>query len=226
MTLSPTAHADALLLWDYLRMHHAPRPCSVAIALGSHDLTVADTTADLYSRDMAPLVVMTGATSPTSAARMPLGEAVHYRRRALELGVPESAVLLESEARNTGENITKSRALLKSTGVEVTSLLLVSKPYEERRAYATLRKLWPSVDAVCASAPMTYDDYVSAIGDEDLVVAMMVGATQRIIIYPERGLIIDQHVPAEIHAAYGRLCDRGFTGRLVRDESRTEPRRV
>ncbi|WP_237405229.1 YdcF family protein [Actinacidiphila reveromycinica] len=200
-------------------MHHVPRPCSVVIALGSHDLTVADTAADLYARGMAPLVVMTGATSPTSAARMPRGEAVHYRERALDRGVPDSAVLLEPEARNTGENITKSRELLAANGVEVASILLVSKPYEERRAYATLRKVWPSVDAVCASVRLSYDDYVSAIGDEDMVIAMMVGATQRIMIYPARGLTVEQPVPTQVRAAYARLRDHGFTGRLARDET-------
>jgi uncharacterized SAM-binding protein YcdF (DUF218 family) len=220
VTVSPPVRADVLLLWGYLRMDHTARPCSVAIALGSHDLTVADTVAGLHARGMAPLVVMTGATSPTSAARMPRGEAVHYREHALELGVPSSAVLTETEARHTGENITKSRDLLEANGIEVTSVLLVSKPYEERRAYATLRKLWPSVDAICASARISYDDYVSVIGDEDAVISMMVGATQRVMIYPERGLLVEQHVPSEVRLAYTRLRDRGFTGRLVRDETK------
>lgn len=36
---------------------------------------------------------------------MPRGEAVHYRERAVEPGVPESAVLVGAKARSTGENI-------------------------------------------------------------------------------------------------------------------------
>jgi hypothetical protein len=43
-------------------MGHAVRPCSVAIGLGSHDLGVADTTAALYRRGMASLIVFTRAT--------------------------------------------------------------------------------------------------------------------------------------------------------------------
>lgn len=132
---------DTQLLWDYQLMGHEPRPCSVAIGLGSHDLGAADATVDLYRRGMMPLIVFTGATSPTTRERMPRGEAVHYRERALELRVPASAVLVEPHARNTGENIRFSRSLLEENGVEVSSVLLVSKPYEERRAYATARKL-------------------------------------------------------------------------------------
>jgi uncharacterized SAM-binding protein YcdF (DUF218 family) len=221
MIFSPDIRADALLLWEYLKMHHQPRACSVAVALGSHDLGVADTAADLYRRGYAPLIVMTGASSPTTRDRMPRGEAEHYRERAVELGVPESAVLVEPKATNTGENIRYSRELLEAAGVEATSVLLVSKPYEERRAYATMRKLWPSVEVVCASAPVSYDDYVATIGDERLVIDMMAGAAQRVMIYPGRGLIADQAVPDEVSAAYGRLRERGFTSRLVREQSHT-----
>ena len=210
--------ADTQRLWDYHQMGHTPRPCSVAIGLGSHDLGVADTAVDLYRHKMAPLLVFTGATSPTTRERMPRGEAVHYRERALELGVPSSAVLVETRARNTGENIRFSRALLAEAGVDVSSVLLISKPYEERRAYATARKLWPEVEIISASSPMTLQDYVDTIGDPGLVVDMLVGALQRLLIYPEKGFMISQQVPADVIDAYERLCQAGFTSRLLRDE--------
>ncbi|MGW0625983.1 YdcF family protein [Streptomyces sp. NPDC002758] len=213
--ISAQAWADAQQLWDFQQMGHEPRPCSVAIGLGSHDLGVADTTADLYHRGMAPLIVFTGATSRTTHERMPRGEAEHYRKRAIELGVPESAILVEPNARNTGENIRFSRALLEERHVPVSSVLLVSKPYEERRAYATARKLWPDVEWVSASTPMTFHDYVDSIGDARLVVDMLVGAQQRLMIYPRQGFMIEQEIPDGIRAAYERLRDEGFTSRLV-----------
>ncbi|MFD6759674.1 YdcF family protein [Streptomyces roseolus] len=210
--------ADTRLLWEYHQMGHAPRPCSVAIGLGSHDLGVADTAVDLYRRGLAPLLVFTGATSPTTRERMPRGEAVHYRERALELGVPASAVLVEPRARNTGENIRFSRDLLSGAGVEVSSVLLISKPYEERRAYATAKKVWPEVEIVSASSPMTLQGYVDSIGDPRLVIDMLVGALQRLLVYPEQGFMISQPVPAEVTAAYERLRDAGFTSRLLRGD--------
>ncbi|MFI9769431.1 YdcF family protein [Streptomyces sp. NPDC052415] len=207
--------ADARHVWDYHQMGHSPRPCSVAIGLGSHDLGVADTAVDLYKRGMAPLLVFTGATSPTTRERMPRGEAVHYRERALELGVPSTAVLVEPHARNTGENIRFSRELLEEAGIEVASVLLISKPYEERRAYATARKLWPEVEVVSASTPMTLDEYVDSIGDACLVIDMLVGALQRLMIYPDQGFMISQPVPADVLQAYERLRQAGFTSRLL-----------
>ncbi|MGW8363388.1 YdcF family protein [Streptomyces wedmorensis] len=210
--------ADTQRLWDYHQMGHTPRPCSVAIGLGSHDLGVADTAVDLYRRGMAPLLVFTGATSPTTRGRMPRGEAVHYQERAIELGVPASAVLVEPRARNTGENIRFSRALLNEAGITVSSVLLISKPYEERRSYVTARKLWPDVEIVSASSPMRLQDYVDSIGDARLVIDMLVGALQRLLIYPEQGFMISQKVPAEVIASYERLCRGGFTSRLLRND--------
>ncbi|WP_037574707.1 YdcF family protein [Phaeacidiphilus oryzae] len=213
--ISAQAWQDAQILWDFHQMHHEPRPCSVAIGLGSHDLGVADVTVHLYQRGMAPLIVFTGATSRTTADRMPRGEAVHYRERALALGVPDSAVLVEPRARNTGENIRYSRALLETVGVDVMSVLLVSKPYEERRAYATARKEWPEVEFVSASAPMMFEDYVDSIKDVRLVIDMLVGALQRLLIYPAQGFMVELPIPEHVSRAYERLCHEGFTSRLV-----------
>ncbi|MEU3469807.1 YdcF family protein [Streptomyces sp. NPDC006687] len=187
----------------------------VEAVLGSHDLGVADFTVDLYERGMMPLIVFTGATSRTTRERMPRGEAEHYRERAMELGVPASAILVEPQARNTGENIVFSRSLLVDRGVHVESVLLVTKPYEERRAYATARKLWPEVEIVSASAPMTLGEYVDSIQDPRLVIDMLVGAQQRLAIYPQQGLLIHQDIPPAVSAAYKRLCSEGFTSRLV-----------
>ncbi|MEU1211203.1 YdcF family protein [Streptomyces sp. NPDC005791] len=213
--ISVQTWSDAQLLWDFQQMHHEPQPCSVGIGLGSHDLGVADATVDLYQRGMFPLILFTGATSRTTRDRMPRGEAEHYRERALELGVPASAILIEPKARNTGENINFARELLAERGIEVTSVLLVSKPYEERRAYATARRLWPGVEIVSASAPMTLSEYVDSMKDPHLVLGMLVGAQQRLLIYPEQGFMIRQEVPDSVVAAYERLCSKGFTSRLA-----------
>ncbi|MGW0641431.1 YdcF family protein [Streptomyces badius] len=214
--ISARSWSDARQVWDHHLMHHTPRPCSVIVGLGSHDLGVADAAAGFHLRGLAPVIVFTGSTSPTTRELMPRGEAVHYRERAVELGVPESAVLVEAEARNTGENVRFSRALLEEAGVDVSSVLLVSKPYEERRAYATARKLWPGVEIVSASSPMTFEEYVASIGDDRMVIDMLVGALQRLLVYPARGFMTEQPVPEAVAGAYERLVGAGFTSRLIR----------
>ncbi|ALO10021.1 hypothetical protein AQF52_4427 [Streptomyces venezuelae] len=125
---------------------------------------------------------------------------------------------MEPRARNTGENIRFSRELLLEAGIHVSSVLLISKPYEERRAYATARQLWPEVEIVSASSPMTLNEYVDSVGDARLVIDMLVGALQRLLIYPDQGFMISQQVPDDVIDAYERLCRQGFASRLLRDE--------
>lgn len=196
-------------------MGHELRSGDAGIGLGSHDLGVADYAARLYHRRLFPLLVFSGAMSPTTAHRFPRGEAIHYRDRAVELGVPASSILVEPSATNTGENVEYARAVLTDRGARVDSVVLISKPYMERRAFATCRKLWPEVDVICASEPLEFDDYVTTIGDPRLVLEMVVGDLQRVIEYPRMGYAIDQQVPEGVLAAYRRLIDAGFTSRLM-----------
>nr|WP_184944107.1 YdcF family protein [Planomonospora venezuelensis] len=196
-------------------MHHQVRPVEAAIGLGSHDLGVAAFAAELYHAGLFPVVVFSGGNSPTTAARFPRGEAVHYHEHALELGVPDSAILLEPRAGNTGDNITFSRQVLAETGIHPASVLLISKPYMERRAFATARKLWSEAELVCASEPLEFDDYIKSIGDERLVIDMLVGDLQRVIQYPQLGFAIAQDIPEDVHAAYEALLAAGFTSRLL-----------
>ncbi|TDD59330.1 YdcF family protein [Kribbella antibiotica] len=204
---------DAQLIWDYHQMHHELRPTDVGIGLGSHDLGVATFAAHLYKQRLFPTLVFTGANSRTTLTRFPRGEAIHYREHAITLGVPESDVLIEPRATNTGQNIAFTRELLAAEPIE--SVLLISKPYMERRAFATCQKLWPDVEVTCASEPIELADYIANIGDPKLVLDMLVGDLQRIIEYPALGFAIEQEVPDEVHVAYERLIQAGYTSRLT-----------
>ncbi|MER7077426.1 DUF218 domain-containing protein [Saccharopolyspora kobensis] len=215
MEVPSELRADVELLWDYHCVPHEIRACDVAIGLGGHDLGVADHVVDLHRAGFFPLAVFTGANVATTAERFPRGEAVHYRERALERGMPDSAILVEPRATNTAENIEFTRALLADSGVRVGSALLVSRPYQQRRAIATARKIWPEVEFICSAQRLPLDEYVRSIGDVDRVITMLVGDTQRITAYAERGFAIAQEVPAEVDAAFHRLVEAGYTGRLV-----------
>jgi uncharacterized SAM-binding protein YcdF (DUF218 family) len=209
---------DAELIWDYHQVDHELSRCDAAIGLGSHDLGVAAYAVELYRAGWFPVLVFSGANSPTTASRFPRGEAIHYREHAIDLGAPASAILVEPKAGNTGQNISLSRTLLAERGYTPRSLLLISKPYMERRAYATCRKVWPEADVLCTSEPLKFDDYVRSIGDEKLVIDMLVGDLQRVIEYPKLGFAIEQDVPAAVLAAYDRLRAAGFDSRIVNSE--------
>ena len=212
----PDVHRpDVETLWDYHNMHHPLRPVDIGIGLGSHDLGVATYSAELFHQGLFPRIVFTGANAPTTIARFPRGEAVHYREHAIELGVPAEAILTEPKATNTGQNIEFTRELLTAAGIKVRSAALISRPYQQRRAYATAKKLWPELDIICASRPLPLDEYIHSIGDVDRVINMLVGDTQRITEYPKLGYAIPQDIPPHVQAAFNRLVAVGYTSRLI-----------
>ncbi|MFC7382202.1 YdcF family protein [Sphaerisporangium rhizosphaerae] len=214
-TIPKEVWREAEILWDYHNMRHQVRPCDVGIGLGSHDIGVADYTAELFQQGMFPLIVFTGANAPTTIDLFPQGEAAHYRDRAISLGVPSDRIFVEAEARNTGENIDLSMRLLAEKGKHPSSVMLISRPYQQRRAYATCKKLWSEVSIVCASQDLPLDKYVEGIGSSKRVLDMLVGDTQRIHVYARAGFAVAQEMPEEVEQAFHHLVAAGYTSRLI-----------
>jgi uncharacterized SAM-binding protein YcdF (DUF218 family) len=208
-------YQDVVTLFAYNQMEHEIRPCAVGVGLGCHDLGVATYAAELFHRGMFPLLVFTGANSHTTVDLFPKGEAFHFRQHAVALGVPEDAFLVEARATNTRENIEFTRALLLDHGLVPDSVLVVSRPYQQRRAYATCTLLWPGATVICTSQPLLLPDYVASIGNAKLVIDMIVGDTERVIEYPKRGHAAKQDVPPPVVQALTRLIHAGFTSRCI-----------
>ncbi|WP_330181861.1 YdcF family protein [Nocardia sp. NBC_01503] len=217
VTVPPELRDDVETLWDYSQMHHEPRAVDLGIGLGSHDRDVPVYTSELYHRGLFPKIVFTGANAPSTVDQFPRGEAVHFRERALELGVPDSAILVEPRATNTGENVDFTRALIEGhkDSSRIRSVMLISRPYQQRRSYAICRKRWPEVEVTCASRPLPLDEYINHIGDLARVINMLVGDTQRLWVYPANGWAIAQAIPEAVRKAFSHLVDAGFDRRLL-----------
>src|SRR5277367_4361456 len=134
---------EARKLWDYHHMHHTPANADCILALGSHDLRVADRAAELYLQGLAPILLFSGGLGNVTKGIWTDPEADKFARIALDKGVPAEAIFVENKSTNTGENILFTRALLEEQGLHPQSFLLVQKPYMERRSYATFKKQWP-----------------------------------------------------------------------------------
>lgn len=216
---------DAQVLWDYHQLNHEPRNTDIAIGLGSHDIGVAEHAAALYHQGRFPLIIFSGANAPTTVDAFPRGEAVHYAQHAEQLGVPSEAVLIEPHATNTSTNFVLTKSLLARAGIHPRSATVISRPYQQRRAFTTSKKVWPELFVVCSSTAQSLQEYISGIGNRDLVINMLVGDTERIWTYARRGYAIHQKVPRKVADAFGRLEAAGFDGRLT-DEWKTRKRQL
>ncbi|HVY75365.1 MAG TPA: YdcF family protein [Puia sp.] len=205
----------AKILWDYHHMNHEPEKSECILALGSHDLRVAERAADLYLQGWAPLVVFSGGLGNLTRDLWTEPEADQFARIAIGRGVPSKAILTENRSANTGENILFTGQLLKEKQLDITRFIVVQKPYMERRSFATFKKHWPDKQLIVTSPQISFEDY--PVGDISLerVINIMVGDLQRIKLYPGKGFQIAQDIPDNVWQAYERLVALGFNKHLV-----------
>jgi uncharacterized SAM-binding protein YcdF (DUF218 family) len=178
---------------------------------------VAERGAELFLAGYAPLILFSGGLGRLTEGYWIEPEADKFASIAREMGVPADKILIENRSTNTGENIALAYQLLLKNDIEINSLILVQKPYMERRAYATFKKQWPGreVKIMVTSPQINFLNYPnSEITQEDLITIMM-GDLQRMKIYFEKGFQIYQEVPPEVWEAYEKLKQKGFVNHLI-----------
>ena len=197
-------------IWDYLKLNQALEKADCIIAFGSFDILVAELAADLYFRGYAKHVLMTGGLGKGTLGRWAKPEGEIFAEAARKKGVPESALLIENKATNTGENIAFSKALLRQSGIEARKIIGVQKPFMERRLYASLKKQWAGVECVVTSPDMGMQEYFSVIiktgMPRDELIKIMLGDFARVQTYAELGYQIAQEIPGEVWEAYNFLA--------------------
>lgn len=202
-------------LWNYHHMNHVLTPADCILALGSHDLRVADRAAELYLQQLAPLVIFSGGLGNVTKGVWTEPEADRFAQIAIQKGVPAEAIIIENQSTNTGENILFTQKLLQEKGLNPRSFLLVQKPYMERRSYATFKKHWPEKELLVTSPQIALTDYPNEEIPLEKVINIMVGDLQRIRIYPAKGFQIPQDIPDDVWEAYEQLVAWGFNKHLA-----------
>ncbi|MGN6533566.1 MAG: YdcF family protein [Ginsengibacter sp.] len=215
--ITPEILSLAHKLWNYHQMNQALEKSDCILALGSHDLRVAERVAELYLEGWAPLVIMSGGLGNFTQEIWTESEAAKFAKIAIEKGVPEEVILVENKSTNTGENILFTQKLLEEKGLSPQSFIVVQKPYMERRSYATFKKHWPDKKLSVTSPQISFETYPTDEIPLERVIHIMAGDLQRIKFYPEKGFQIYQEIPADIWKAYERLIALGFDKHLMKE---------
>lgn len=220
MPLDPETRALSQLVWDYHQMRHSLQPADAILALGSHDTRVAVRAAELWLQGYAPLLVLTGGYGRLTEGNWTEAEADKFARIAMDMGVPEKALIIENKSTNTGENIAFSYQLLQERGVALQKLILVQKPYMERRTFATFMRQWPGPEvAINVTSPqISFEDYPNEEISHEQVIHIMLGDLQRIRLYPAKGFQIYQEIPEQVWEAYEKLREKGYTSHLMAED--------
>jgi uncharacterized SAM-binding protein YcdF (DUF218 family) len=214
--ITPEVLSLAQQLWDYHHMNHQLVKSDCILALGSHDLRVADRTAQLYLEGWAPLVIMSGGLGNFTQDMWTESEADRFAAIAIQQGVPADAILIENKSTNTGENILFTQQLLEQKGLDLQNFIVVQKPYMERRSYATFKKQWPGKQLLVTSPQIPFDEYATDDIPLERVINIMTGDLQRIKLYPAKGFQVYQEIPVAVWSAYEQLVVLGFDKHLVK----------
>ena len=207
--------ALAQQLWDYHHVNQNLQKSDCILVLGSHDLRVAERGAELYLQGWAPLLIMSGGLGRLTQEMWSEPEADKFAKIALEMGVPEEAILIENKSTNTGENILFTQQLLQKENLVPEQFIVVQKPYMERRSFATFKKHWPEKELIVTSPQLSMQAYPTAEITLEEVIHIMVGDLQRIKVYPEKGFQIEQEIPKEVWEAFEKLVSLGFNSHLI-----------
>lgn len=205
-------------LLEYMRLNMQLKKCDVIIGLGSMDSRVAQKSAQLFLNGYADLVIFCGGFGRNTSNLFKQTEAETFKNIAIKMGVPENKILLEPASSNTGENVRFTEKLAAEKGIDISSMIVVTKPYMERRAFATFKKQWSdkNLELIVTSPNLTYEEHFNDQIPKELFLNVMVSDMQRIKEYPKLGYQIEQEIPADVWSAYEALVAQGYDKQKIK----------
>ncbi|EDP60323.1 YdcF family protein [Vibrio sp. AND4] len=198
------------ILWDYMQLKQELTPADCLFVMCSNDLRVAEYAAELYHQKLASLIVFSGGKGRFTDSLFEKSEAETFAEIAKLAGVPNEAILTETQSTNSGENIRFTDQLLQDKGVNCESLILVQKPFMERRAIATFEKQWQSPYSLLqvTSTAHPFFEYINEEMPLMMVLEALMEDFSRVKTYPEKGFQTKQVIPAQVESSYRVLQEK------------------
>lgn len=196
------------VLWNYMKMNHEIRNADCIIGLGTMDINVANVASELYLKGYANKLIFSGGLGKITRKLWNETEAEKFAKIAIQRGVPSNNIYLEKESTNTGDNFRFSKKLIENLDLDIKSCIIVCKPYDEKRAYATFKKIMPEYDGIVYSENISCEEYYQKYGNE--WVHVLVGDIQRMKLFYEKGWQIKMDIPQNVWKAYETLVRKGY----------------
>lgn len=143
---------------DFIFVSDSPEPADIIMVAGGSYPEPAETAAQLYHQDYAPLILISGGVSiktgkfpgPKTKAKIYNGdyqtEHDFFLDVLLKNDVPEEAIIGEDQSSFTRENAIFARQLVDEKQISVRKALLVCKAFHARRCLMSYQAAFPTVD--------------------------------------------------------------------------------
>jgi len=206
------------ILWNHHRLdHEVPQEVDLTIGLGHTNLAVAQRAIEVSQSGLSGQILFCGRTG-LYTRHLPETEAKHFADYAVNQGVPPEKILMETESRNTGENISNSAKFIREVGARTIAIVTVT--YHELRTMATVEAQLPCADALDITVtspringqPLEFNDYSEMyVIDPEILLTIVANASQKMIDYPKEGFITPQPMSDEIREALEYVQSRGYS---------------
>ncbi len=205
------------VLWNYMKMNQQLKKADCIIGLGSVDTNVANIASELYLQGYADKVFFSGGLGKITNKIWNETEAEKFAKIAIKKGVPKETIYIEKESTNTGDNFRFTKRMIEELQLDIKSCIVVCKPYDEKRAYASFKKIMPEFEVIITSENISCEEYYRKNGTEWINV--LVGDIQRMKLFYEKGWQVKMDIPKEVWDAYEVLVKKGYDKFVFKDET-------
>lgn len=193
-----------ITLWDWLAVSDELAAADLIFLFGGATIEIAAKAVEIYQHGFSPHIVASGNTGTFSNPDWVRPEAdifAHYLRKQ---GIPGSAVTVQNRSTNTLEDAVFSLAAVDARGVPHSSVIIISRPVHQRRAYATYQHQDPN--AKLLNAPC-HEPRPQDLDDDGLhaVAIRCLQEYERLLRYAAQGNLTPQPIPEEVLQAYNKL---------------------
>jgi vancomycin permeability regulator SanA len=182
------------LLNRYLSASDQPEVVDLIFVFGGISMPkVWQKTLELYEKGFAKKIYIAGGVGEKSKAdKIETSEAETIKAFLVERGVPNEAVVTETESTNTLENILNAKEILQPA----KKLIAISKPFHMRRTLATFAKHYPQLTVLCCPPELEYEK----LNDDErkYYFERMRGEIDRLVAYAKKGDIAPQEIPEDV----------------------------
>ena len=201
-------------IWSYMSAENFVQNSDAIVICCSYDLRVCDHACQLIAAGYSDTLVISGKSGNWTRHLWNEPEAEVFFKRALENGISENRILLETKATNFGENIRFSKKLVPNA----QTVTFVSKPNSLLRIKLAAQAQWPRVKALVSCPNISFPEEVSNIIGVWGAINEMVGDVERIHKYPDLGYQVKHELPQDILDHWNYLISQGFTEHLMANQ--------
>ncbi len=203
-------------IWDYMRLNQSLEKCDLIIGCGCSDLHIPIKCASLLKQGYGSKILFAGGLGKQTEDFFEKAEAEIYKDIAMQNGIRNEDIIIETKSTNTGDNFRFAEKILKDQNIKYDKVLIVHRPFDERRTLACAQSILKDKHLIITSPDVTFDEWFDMLDNKSLQniideISVIVGDIQRIIVYPQFGWQLENDVPEKIKKDYFYLKDLGFS---------------